>query len=55
MKILRLFVALVVLAQAVLPAAAETSSLPYSLVDKDQYDIFAEEQADDNNQKNTNN
>lgn len=45
MKILRLFVALVLLLQLLGAPLASAQGLPYSLVDKDQYAIFEEEQA----------
>ena len=45
MKILRIFVALVLCFQSVLIPPAGAQTLPYSLVDKDQYAIFEEEQA----------
>ena len=45
MKILRLFVALVLCLQLGFSPDVWAQSLPYSLVDKDQYAIFEEEQA----------
>ncbi len=45
MKILRLPVALLLILQFVAAPPAGAESLPYSLVDKDQYSIFKEEQA----------
>ena len=45
MKILRIFVALVLAIQLVFTPPAGAQTLPYSLVDKDQYAIFEEEQA----------
>lgn len=45
MKILRLPVALLLILQFVAAPPAGAETLPYSLVDKDQYAIFAEDQA----------
>ena len=45
MKILRLPVALLLILQFVAAPPAGAESLPYSLVDKDQYSIFEEDQA----------
>ena len=45
MKILRLVIAWVITLQLCLTPLAGAESLPYSLVDKDQYAIFEEEQA----------
>ena len=46
MKILRLPVALLLILQFVAAPPAGAESLPYTLVDRDQYDIFAEDQAE---------
>ncbi|MCQ2411096.1 MAG: hypothetical protein MJ053_06515, partial [Elusimicrobiaceae bacterium] len=45
MKILRLFVALVLLLQVLCGPLVAAETLPYSLVDKEQYALFEEEQA----------
>jgi len=45
MKILRLSLALLMLFQFAFAPSAGAETLPYSLVDKEQYSIFAEEQA----------
>ena len=44
MKILRTFLCLVLCTQLILPPGLRAEDLPYSLVDKSQYDIFAEDQ-----------
>lgn len=46
MKMLRLPVALLLILQFVAAPPAGAESLPYTLVDRDQYDIFAQDQAE---------
>ena len=44
MKIPRLLISLLLISQFVFPPQLRAEELPYSLVDKSQYDIFAEDQ-----------
>ena len=44
MKILRTFLCLLLCTQLILPPGLRAEDLPYSLVDKNQYDIFAQDQ-----------